>query len=73
MVFGNNKGSLCRFYLAACAAAHLEILLLNGTTEEGGFFPTYWIQTLQSMYFTVVSWPGKFFILRNGVVGRTFV
>jgi hypothetical protein len=45
--------------------AQLEILLLNGTTEEGGFSPTYCIQTLQSMYFIVASWPGQLFFSKE--------
>jgi hypothetical protein len=45
---GTINGLVQKFYLAACAAAQLEVLLLNGTTEERGFFPTYCIQ---SMYF----------------------
>jgi hypothetical protein len=61
IAFGNNKGPVKRIYLAASAAVQLEVLLLNGTTEERGFFPTYCIQTLQSMYFIVASWPGQFF------------
>jgi hypothetical protein len=48
---GIKNGPVQKFYLAACAAAQLEVLLLNDTTEERGFFPTYCIQTLESMYF----------------------
>jgi hypothetical protein len=48
---GTINGLEERSYLAARAAAQFEVLLLNGTTEERGFFPTYCIQTLQSIYF----------------------
>ncbi len=36
---GTKNGPLQKIYLAACAAAQLEVLLLNDTTEERGFFP----------------------------------
>jgi hypothetical protein len=38
---GTKNGPVQRTYLAACAAAQMEVLLLNGTTEECGFSPTY--------------------------------
>jgi hypothetical protein len=71
IAFWNNKGPVKRIYLAAGAAAQLEVLLLNGTTEERGFSPHIASKTLQSMYFIVAIWPGQFFFTpRNGVVGR---
>jgi hypothetical protein len=36
---GTNNGPVQKIYLAACAAAQLEVLLLNGMTEECCFSP----------------------------------
>jgi hypothetical protein len=60
-------------YLAAGAAAQLEVLLLNGTTEEGGFFLTYCIHTLKACILLLPVGLDSFFTPRNGVVERPFV
>ncbi len=65
LLSGTIKGRYRGFIWAACAAAQLEVLLLSGTKEERGFFPTYCKQTLQSMYFIVASWPGHFFFSKE--------
>ena len=64
---GTNNGPVQKIYLAACAAAHLEVLLLNDTTEERGFFPQ------KACIFIVFSWPGLYFTLRIDAVGRRIV
>jgi hypothetical protein len=70
MVFGNKIVQVWRIYLAACAAAQLEVLLLNSSTEECQFFLTYCIQTLQSMYI-VTRWPQQFCSQRDSIVVET--
>ncbi len=65
---GTKNGPVQKFYLAACAATQLEVLLLNDTTEECGFSPHIASRPLKACIFIVFSWPGLYFTLRIGVV-----
>ncbi len=56
---------------AGLAAAQLKVLLLDGTTEERGFFPHIASRPCRACIYIVAGWPGPFLSLGVGAVGET--
>jgi hypothetical protein len=54
-------------------AAPLAVLLLFDAIEECGFFTNIASRPFKACLFIVACWPGLFFTLRDGVVGRPIV
>ncbi len=56
---------------AGLAAAQLKVLMLDGTTEERGFFPHIASRPFRACIYIVAGWPGPFLSLGVGAVGET--
>jgi hypothetical protein len=57
-------------YLPDCAAAKLKVLLLEGTTEERGFFAHIASRPFRACIYIVAGWPEPFLSLGDGAVRR---